>query len=661
VRKLSILDCFVVLFTVGIFFLMLAGLAHASETNGTIDTTYKYAWGENTGWINFGCDNCSVAVTDSGITGYAWSSQYGWINLNPDNSGVSNTDAGVLSGYAWGSIIGWINFSGVTINSSGEFVGYATVDSDSSQISFNCVNDTSCSSSDFKVKTDWRPASARTSSPPPSSSSRGGGSLLPWAFPDLVVNPPVNTVVENVSHIVGEVVNSASRLIANAFSGFLRRGDGTLVVEIPKIAPIAFHTRWNLLPVDEINAFVFAPLPREIRVLAEKFPELGDTLKTVGIERLSDVGRLTGVTFNVRGMAELEKTLRNVPAEDISNIDKLKGVAVDIPGISGIDEKIPNGSGQIALIKGVPLSEFPAVAKANLPAEFVFARTEGESLDLNIAISVGSNGKITQKMSSLPGQTLKLVIKPIGPAKSVTGYFVFKSPTPKVSDASILISRSSLTGSAIFAMDDLVEKNVNPLSAEEKLILSSFEYTDPDHDGIYTANVSSPAVPGEYELITIIEYQDPELGTRQMRMINVVDPEGYVFERQNGKETRIPNASVSLYTLNASSQKYELWHADKYMQENPQVTDVRGTYSFLVPAGTYYFKVSAPGYKPYEGEVFSVNDGDSIHQNIELRANKSWVASVDWTNVFLVGVLLLLVYNLYNSKLKYKLFKNLEK
>ena len=128
--------------------------ASASETSGTIDSTYKYAWGENIGWINFGCSNCNVSITDGNISGKAWSTKFGWINLNPDTSGIINNGEGTLSGYAWSSNLGWINFTGVTINSSGEFLGYATLDLDSSRINFNCTNGSSCDSAYFKVQTD---------------------------------------------------------------------------------------------------------------------------------------------------------------------------------------------------------------------------------------------------------------------------------------------------------------------------------------------------------------------------------------------------------------------------------------------------------------------------------------------------------------------------
>jgi len=163
-------------------FFSLTTLAFASETNGTIDSTYKYAWGQTLGWLNFDCENCNVNVTDTGLTGYVWSTQYGWINLTPALSGVMNNGEGVLTGSAWGKNIGWIDFAGVTINSNGEFMGYATVKADGSVVSFNCANTSSCSTADFKVQTDWRPVSSRTLPP-------GGGGVVPPTPPPPVVPP----------------------------------------------------------------------------------------------------------------------------------------------------------------------------------------------------------------------------------------------------------------------------------------------------------------------------------------------------------------------------------------------------------------------------------------------------------------------------------------
>lgn len=630
-------------FLFGILVSMLFSVSHAfaSETNGTIDTTDKYAWGENIGWINFGCSNCSVSVTDQGLTGNAWSPQYGWINLDPLQSGVENNAEGVLSGFAWSSNLGWIDFTGVTINSSGEFLGYATIKSDSSQINLNCINGNSCSSADFKVKTDWRPASLRR------SLTSGSRPIFPPTFIPPTETPPLENVVDNFTELVSDS-------ILNFFNLFNLEENNVpnVAIEVPKIAPLSFKMNWNLLPIKAINAFVFAPLPYEIRTLASKFPELDKTLKSVGVERFTDMSKLTGATLNIPGLANiLDRTIKTVGMNKLPEINNFGGVSLPVPGLSNPNGKIIGsvGAGKIALTPGLPLANFSLVAKKNLPSEFVFARTAGELVDLNVALSVGDKGEVTQQTETLPGQIMRLVVKPISKARSVTGYFVFKSTTPKISKNIIL--RSSLTASALFSMKDLVETNPEPVAIENKLVLSTFEYTDPDHDGIYTADVVSPVVPGSYEIITVIDYIDPVLGVRQMRMIAVIDPEGYIYEKNNGKETRIPNAIISLYVLDLATKKYELWPAKEYQQENPQVTDVRGTYSFLVPSGTYYFSVEAPGYDAYQGKAFVVQEGGGIHQNIELSSGANWLAQFDWKTILLIVVFLLLVYNLFKDKL----------
>ncbi len=141
--------------------------ASASTTDGTIDSTDKYAWSENLGWINFGTAEGNVHITDSVLTGYAWSENTGWISLNCSNNSscatvdhkVANDGAGNLSGYAWSENTGWINFNpsggGVSVNSSGEFLGYAWGEN-IGWIVFNCATTNSCATVDYKVKTDWR-------------------------------------------------------------------------------------------------------------------------------------------------------------------------------------------------------------------------------------------------------------------------------------------------------------------------------------------------------------------------------------------------------------------------------------------------------------------------------------------------------------------------
>jgi very-short-patch-repair endonuclease len=113
----------------------------AAALAGTISATDKYAWSENTGWLNFGPSTGGVTVHSTYLAGYAWQQNIGWIKLGANaggpyantgaaNWGVNRDSAGNLSGYAWSETMGWINFAashgGVTINPvSGSFDGYA--------------------------------------------------------------------------------------------------------------------------------------------------------------------------------------------------------------------------------------------------------------------------------------------------------------------------------------------------------------------------------------------------------------------------------------------------------------------------------------------------------------------------------------------------------
>lgn len=146
---------FVYVIAIGTFllsFLFLTPLASASQTNGTISSTYKYAWSNVGGYINFAPTKSIISVTDTGISGYAWSENDGWINLSPSGGGVTNNGNGVLGGSAWDTFKGWVSFTGVTIDSSGRFHGKAVGIKET--ISFDCAN--------CDVRTDWRPISART-------------------------------------------------------------------------------------------------------------------------------------------------------------------------------------------------------------------------------------------------------------------------------------------------------------------------------------------------------------------------------------------------------------------------------------------------------------------------------------------------------------------
>ena len=167
----------------------LALFAYVTSAETNVDAEDRHAWNDVGGWFDFYGTN-TVSVGTSTVWGYA-SSSIGEIVLNcattpsgnicgTSDFKVTNADGGgSLSGCAWNDTVGWISFWGgdgdcdgspvedgsstcassdyrVTIDADGYFSGYAWNDV-AGWTSFNCANDSSCGTSDFKVRTAWRP------------------------------------------------------------------------------------------------------------------------------------------------------------------------------------------------------------------------------------------------------------------------------------------------------------------------------------------------------------------------------------------------------------------------------------------------------------------------------------------------------------------------
>lgn len=745
--------------------------ASASNTNGTIDGTSKYAWSSKAGWVDFGLTNGNIHITDSAVTGYAWNDLYGWILMNPANSGVVNDGEGTLSGYAWSKNLGWVNFSGTTISATGTFRGQASGDN-YGVINFDCAN--------CDVKTDWRPRSVRPAcnntfdddgdgqtdypadlncqsltddnegpdgalavapsgfSPAPSyfmvinnddthtvsrqvtMTLRCGTALYAWMSEDInftssemvkvdcdsaptytyapfvlsegeglksvfakfcnfwgqcsgiwadsiiytltpfipievegpvpplvptevegpepiVVQPPslVQTVQDYLTSLLTEIIPPQIKTPALPLAKLFKEKWLPKIKQLaprfakkPKLPPVeevvsrktprSMLGPWQLLNPKPIQKFVFAPLPKEFLALVDKLPSIKNTFSKVGINRFSDLQKLKSVKINLPGLNQV-LALKAAPAMGLAAMEPFKSV---------------------------PMSELPANLKKEIPTNIVFTRGANELVDFNVALTLSDKGHAVQKITAISGKALKLAIKPDHPVKSVRGYVIYKSRTKESS--SVLMPLATWFSSLVFAEPALAYPLEQPM--EEKLVLQEFEYTDPDKDGIYTASIVAPVPEGEYEIITIMDYEDPDLGTRQVRLVTVIDPEGYVFEQIRDQELRVRGAVVSLYWLNKIEKRYELWPAGDYQQENPQVTDAKGSYSFLVPEGTYYLATEAPGYMPFEGKPFRVEQGTGVHYNIELKTRYWWLNMLDWRTILLVVIGLFLVYNFYKDR-----------
>ena len=97
--------------------------ASTGAASSNIDPVDKFAWSENTGWLNWRDADAAaagVSVLNDHLAGFIWGENIGWINTGDGNGPYANTtglDFGVnilatdyLSGLAWGENVGWINF-----------------------------------------------------------------------------------------------------------------------------------------------------------------------------------------------------------------------------------------------------------------------------------------------------------------------------------------------------------------------------------------------------------------------------------------------------------------------------------------------------------------------------------------------------------------------
>ncbi len=391
---------------------------------------------------------------------------------------------------------------------------------------------------------------------------------------------------------------------------------------VPEEAPLAMKGEWSLLPEESINKFALTPLPEELSLLLSKFPDLEKTFTQLGINKITDLEKLQGIKLILPGLTE----------------------SLGLSGSEGLN-------GEIILSGGIPLGDLPPVAKDKIPTEIVFAKSAGGLVDFNMELTVSKEGEAQSKINVISGRLLSLLIKPEGEVYGIKGYIIFKGRTDDLSLAPVNNTNflSSLAVKPALAEEEKTQF-VDNNSGEERMVLSEFNYSDGDKDGIYTAEIQAPIVQGKYEIITEVDHKDPKLGKKEIRLITVVDPEGYVYEKNGDKETRLPDAVISLFWQNPENKNYELWPAKNYQQGNPQTTDITGRYSFLVPPGQYYLKVEMSGYSSWEGQTFLVKEGNNVHFNIEMKAKFGYLKVVDWKVALLIIVTILLLYNFYRDR-----------
>jgi len=442
---------------------------------------------------------------------------------------------------------------------------------------------------------------------------------------DLTATDPAGNISQT-QHIIFTVSNQATPFLQN-IGGAIKdifSPKPPPVVTVPKEAPLAFKLKENTIPQSPVEDFVFASLPKEVTGLTDKFPQLAQTFNKANVTQLGHLSKIRTVQLSLPTLSQSIARGTQLPVS-----------------------KIPNA--------GIPVNQLTESAKLRIPSEILFIKDKSGLVDFNVALSLAPNTtNLQQKMETVSGEPLQFVVRAEKAVQKMTGYIVFKSRGPE----NTAPAASNPPTTAALA-ENPVTQQIQPVQpqkpdiktvTETDLVVAQFDYENTGN-GVYAATVKTPIPEGQYQIVTIIEYADKSVVRKELTMIMVVDPEGYVYKKTGELETRLSGATVSLFWLNPASNQYELWPAKDFQQENPQVTDERGTYSFLVPNGKYYLKVDESGFESYNGKPFDVNEGGGVHINIPLHPKYSFLGiDLDWKTVVLIVVILLLIYNFYRDK-----------
>ena len=143
------------------------------------------------------------------------------------------------------------------------------------------------------------------------------------------------------------------------------------------------------------------------------------------------------------------------------------------------------------------------------------------------------------------------------------------------------------------------------------------------------AIVVAPAATGTHKLTVRVEYVD---GSKDFVEVSVVSMEhGSVYEVTDTTKN-VAGARVTLL-VDIGNGNYGVWDGAKSGQENPQITDAQGYFSFIVPSGTYKLIAEKEGYLTKETLQFPISNQNVITNSLQLIALPPTLDLTDPTSV----------------------------
>lgn len=158
----------------------------------------------------------------------------------------------------------------------------------------------------------------------------------------------------------------------------------------------------------------------------------------------------------------------------------------------------------------------------------------------------------------------------------------------------------------------------------------------------YQVVIPAPSTKGDHELRFVAVFDDRSISDLKTKL--TVDPRGYIYSLSSSflglgrkQEMRIDGAKVTIYQKN--NNEWKIWNSEEYFQQNPQLTNTSGEYTFFVPKGEYYLAVEKAGYKTAKSDSFKI-DNLILNKNVEMQLKiKPWVWLI---SILAIGTILVL-------------------
>lgn len=107
-------------------------------------------------------------------------------------------------------------------------------------------------------------------------------------------------------------------------------------------------------------------------------------------------------------------------------------------------------------------------------------------------------------------------------------------------------------------------------------------------------------------------------GHREERTLNTYSAQDFGIVHDSSTNQPVKDAVVTLYVFDEITKSWFIWDSKSYGQNNSQVTNAQGQYSFLVPSGKYYLEVKRLGYQIAFSEITEVLENAVLNPPISL-------------------------------------------